>query len=165
METLAMHPWTRRNLLRLAVALPAGGLFPRFKAIAAPNLHRVKITNIRAAMAINNIAGNCLIRIDTDSGLIGYGEAGAAGPMARARIATVKIEGEGAIETFAWETRGGFAVHVLNYTNPAMYRMDSPLSDWTPVGKNATAFGTQSDPCRVTSGEEGHPLQVVGKSH
>jgi galactonate dehydratase len=35
-------------------------------------------------------AGNCLIRIDTDSGLSGFGEAGATGPMARARIETMK---------------------------------------------------------------------------
>jgi galactonate dehydratase len=72
----------------LAVALPAAGLFNRFRALAAPHVNRVKITNIRA-MAINNIAGNCLIRIDTDAGLVGYGEAGATGPMARARIATM----------------------------------------------------------------------------
>src|SRR5450759_2275367 len=57
--------------------------------MAAPNVKRVKITNVRA-MAIRNIAGNCLIRIDTDSGLTGYGEAGATGPMARARIETMK---------------------------------------------------------------------------
>ena len=41
-------------------------------------------------MALNNIAGNSLIRIDTDSGLTGYGEAGATGPIARARIETIK---------------------------------------------------------------------------
>ena len=41
-------------------------------------------------MALNNIAGNCLIRVDTDSGLTGYGEAGATGPIARARIETIK---------------------------------------------------------------------------
>ncbi len=80
---------SRRDLLRVAASLPAAGLFTRFKVMAASNVNRVKITNIRA-MAIRNIAGNCLIRIDTDSGLTGYGEAGATGPMARARIETMK---------------------------------------------------------------------------
>lgn len=75
--------------MRLAVALPAVGLFSRYRALAAQNLNRVKITGIRA-MAIQNIAGNCLIRIDTDSGVTGYGEAGATGPMARARIETMQ---------------------------------------------------------------------------
>ena len=80
---------SRRDLLRMAVALPAAGLFARYKAMAAANVNRVKITNI-CAMAIKNIAGNCLIRIDTDSGVTGYGEAGATGPLARARIETMK---------------------------------------------------------------------------
>src|ERR1700724_4359498 len=80
---------TRRDLIRIALALPSAGLFARFRAMAAPELKRVKITNIRA-MAIQNIAGNCLIRIDTDGGVTGYGEAGATGPMARARIATMR---------------------------------------------------------------------------
>src|SRR5215471_11227149 len=76
---------TRRALLRLAAALP----LTRLRALAAPHVNRVKITNIRA-MAIKNIAGNCLVRIDTDAGITGYGEAGATGPMARARIHTMK---------------------------------------------------------------------------
>src|SRR5580693_4927860 len=83
------HHWTRRDLLRLAIALPAGALFSRYRALAQPHLNRVKITAIKA-MQIRNIAGNCLIRIDTDSGLTGYGEAGATGPMARARIETMQ---------------------------------------------------------------------------
>jgi L-alanine-DL-glutamate epimerase-like enolase superfamily enzyme len=41
-------------------------------------------------MQIKNIAGNCLIRIDTDAGLTGYGEAGSSGPMARSRIEQIK---------------------------------------------------------------------------
>ena len=84
-----MNSLTRRDLLGLAVALPAAGLFSSFRTLAAPSVNRVKITGIRV-MQIKNIAGNCLIRIDTDSGLMGYGEAGATGPMARARIATMK---------------------------------------------------------------------------
>jgi len=81
--------WTRRDLLRLAVALPAGSFLARYKALAAPYQGKVKITAVKA-MAIRNIAGNCLIRIDTDAGLTGYGEAGATGPMARARIDTMR---------------------------------------------------------------------------
>src|SRR6266478_1666029 len=81
--------WTRRSLLRLAIALPAGSYLNHYKALAAPHQGKVKITAIKA-MALKNIAGNCLIRIDTDAGLTGYGEAGATGPMARARIETMK---------------------------------------------------------------------------
>src|SRR5579872_2891640 len=80
---------TRRDLLRLAVTLPAGSFLHRYNALAAPHQGKVKITAIKA-MALKNIAGNCLIRIDTDAGLTGYGEAGATGLMARARIETMK---------------------------------------------------------------------------
>ena len=44
----------------------------------------------------------------------------------------VTIEGEGVIECFAWETQAGFAVHVLNYTNPAMHR--GWIRNFYPVG-------------------------------
>src|SRR5579859_6820060 len=80
---------TRRDLLRLAVALPAGSFLQRYNALAAPHQGKVKITAVKA-MALKNIAGNCLIRIDTDAGLTGYGEAGATGPMARARLETMR---------------------------------------------------------------------------
>jgi galactonate dehydratase len=60
-----------------------------FRLLAQTQAKKVKITGI-SAMALNNIAGNSLIRVDTDSGLTGYGEAGATGPMARARIETIK---------------------------------------------------------------------------
>jgi len=36
--------------------------------------------------------------------------------------APVSIEGPGVVEAFAWETEPGFAVHILNYTNPNMHR-------------------------------------------
>src|SRR5687767_11882108 len=76
---------TRRQWLRVLLAAPAAGSFERFHAFAQGNRKKVKITAIRA-MQIQNIAGNCLIRVDTDAGLSGYGEAGVSGPMARSRI-------------------------------------------------------------------------------
>ena len=75
--------------MRLAVTLPAGAFLSHLKLFAEPHVGKVKITGIQA-MGLNHIAGNCLIRIDTDSGLTGYGEAGATGPIARARIETMK---------------------------------------------------------------------------
>jgi L-alanine-DL-glutamate epimerase-like enolase superfamily enzyme len=80
---------TRRTLMRLAAALPAGASFAPLRTFAAPLAQKVKITAIKA-LQIRGIAGNCLIKIDTDSGLTGYGEAGVTGPMARARIETMK---------------------------------------------------------------------------
>ena len=50
--------------------------------------------------------------------------AGAAQPVA--------LSGEGVVETFAWETQAGFAVHVLNYTNPAMHR--GWIRQFYPIG-------------------------------
>jgi hypothetical protein len=42
------------------------------------------------------------------------------------------VEGEGVIEAYAWETEAGFAVHLLNYTNPAMHR--GWLRGFFPIG-------------------------------
>lgn len=78
--------------MRLAVGLPAGAWLGRYRALAAPLAGKVKITGIKA-MQIQNIAGNCLVRVDTDAGLSGYGEAGATGPMARAWIANMTARG------------------------------------------------------------------------
>lgn len=80
---------TRREWFRRALALPAGAWLARYQAFAEPHRGKVKITAIKA-MQINAIAGNCLIKIETDAGITGYGEAGSTGPMARARVETMK---------------------------------------------------------------------------
>ena len=82
-------PLTRRTLLSRLLALGAGAWLRRYRAMAAPYAGMVKITAVKA-MQVRNIAGNCLIRIETDSGLVGYGEAGSSGPMARARLAVME---------------------------------------------------------------------------
>ena len=67
------------------LALPAGAWMAQYHAFAQAHRGKVKITAVKA-MQVKNIAGNCLIKIETDAGLIGYGEAGSSGPMARSRI-------------------------------------------------------------------------------
>src|SRR4030088_2487798 len=90
MEVIVSHgDWDRRRFIKLAVMLPVSASLAHFRLLAETQAKKTKIIDIRA-MALNNIAGNSLIRVDTDSGLTGYGEAGATGPMARARIATIK---------------------------------------------------------------------------
>ncbi|MBL8229271.1 MAG: hypothetical protein JNL98_12365 [Bryobacterales bacterium] len=80
---------TRRNWLRLALGAPGAAWMTRLEAMAQPHKGRVKITAIKA-MQLKDIAGNCLIRVETDAGVVGYGEAGASGPMARAYIERFK---------------------------------------------------------------------------
>ncbi|MBZ5584448.1 MAG: beta-galactosidase trimerization domain-containing protein [Acidobacteriia bacterium] len=44
----------------------------------------------------------------------------------------VTVAGDGVAEVFAWETEPGFAVHVLNYTNPAMHK--GWIREFYPIG-------------------------------
>lgn len=75
---------TRRDFFRLALTLPAGAWYSRYEALAAPARKQVKIVDIKA-MNLGG-RGTSLLKVVTDSGLIGYGEASASGPMLRARI-------------------------------------------------------------------------------
>ncbi|HKW98703.1 MAG TPA: alpha-amylase family protein [Bryobacteraceae bacterium] len=47
--------------------------------------------------------------------------------------APVTVEGDGMLEMFAWETEPGFALHLLNYTNPNMLR--GWFTETYPVGE------------------------------
>ncbi len=79
--------WTRRHFLRAAATLPAATWLSGFKAMAAPYTGQIKIKAIKA-LQLDNVGDGCLIRIETDAGLVGYGESGILADEARARIKT-----------------------------------------------------------------------------
>jgi L-alanine-DL-glutamate epimerase-like enolase superfamily enzyme len=70
--------------LKAALAAPIAGSFSRFEALAAPAQGLIKITAVKAMQLKED---RTLIRIDTDSGISGFGECGAPGPVARSVIA------------------------------------------------------------------------------
>lgn len=76
---------SRRSLLKAAVGMPAAAWLLNYRALAAPFTGQVKITNIKT-MGLDNVADGCLIRIETDAGIVGYGEAGLPSAAARARV-------------------------------------------------------------------------------
>ena len=77
--------WTRRNLLKAAMTLPAGLYLASYRALAAPAEKMVKITAIKA-LQLDNVGDGCIVRVETDAGVVGYGEAGCTAKMARARL-------------------------------------------------------------------------------
>ncbi|MGB6198541.1 MAG: hypothetical protein WBF35_03220, partial [Candidatus Acidiferrales bacterium] len=52
--------------------------------------------------------------------------------------APVEVRGDGIVEIFAWETGAGFAVHVLNYTNPNAHK--GWIRDFYPIGEQRVSM-------------------------
>jgi hypothetical protein len=77
--------WTRRDLLTAALSLSAGSYLGNNRAMAAPFAKLVKITAIKT-MQIHSVNDGCPIRVESDAGLAGYGEAGISAKLARDRI-------------------------------------------------------------------------------
>jgi len=65
----------RRNLLQgLAAMVPATAVLGSLTAMAEPLKKKVKITDLKAVV-MGRPGGNTIVRIDTDAGVSGYGEA------------------------------------------------------------------------------------------
>jgi len=65
----------RRSFIHaMAAVVPAASILANYSALAEPLRKKVKITDLKA-MVIGRPGGNTLVRIDTDAGVSGYGEA------------------------------------------------------------------------------------------
>ena len=50
----------------------------------------------------------------------------------------LRIEGKGFVEAFGWATEPGFAIHILNYTNPNVHR--GWVREFYPIGEQKVSF-------------------------
>ena len=75
------------------------------------------------------------------------------------------VEGDGLIEAIAWETEAGFALHLLNYTNPNTHR------GWTrrsyPLGEQKISMkipaGSRVDRVELLRVEHDVPFKTTGR--
>ena len=56
--------------------------------------------------------------------------------------AVVHVDGDGFVELFAWETTPGYAIHLLNYTNPNAHH--GWLSTVNPLGPQTVSMALPS---------------------
>ena len=70
-----MQQTARRNFLKgVAAMVPATAVLSGYRAMAAPLQKKVKITDVKAMFVQANTQTN-LVKIETDSGISGIGEA------------------------------------------------------------------------------------------
>jgi galactonate dehydratase len=84
--------WTRRDFFKAALLLPAGAYMARFEALATPLRGAVKIIAIKA-LPLDFLGDGCLVRIETDAGITGYGETGTDINTTRALIVRTQLIG------------------------------------------------------------------------
>jgi hypothetical protein len=76
----------------------------------------------------------------------------------------VTVTGNGLVELFAWETGPGFAVHVLNYTNPNLHR--GWLREFYPIGAQKVRMtlpaGRRVTRVELLRAEADVPFRVTG---
>jgi galactonate dehydratase len=123
---------TRRDFIKAALLLPAGAYLARFQALAAPLRGAVKITAIKALQLDFQFDG-CLVRIETDAGVTGYGETGIDARTARALIPRLHLIGADplAIERHFQAMTG--VIHPFRPSIPFISGIDIAL--WDVAGK------------------------------
>jgi galactonate dehydratase len=123
---------TRRDFFKAALLLPAGLYLERFQALAAPLRGAVKITAIKALQLDFQFDG-CLVRIETDAGITGYGETGVDIKKARALIPQLHLIGADplAIERHFQAMTG--VIHPYRPSIPFISGIDIAL--WDVAGK------------------------------
>ena len=124
--------WTRRDVLRLAMALPAGAWLKHYQALAAPLVGAVKITAVKA-LQLDILTDACLVKIETDVGVTGYGEAGVDSKMARARIPRLRLVGGDALAIERHFASMTGAIHPFGPSIPLISGIDIAL--WDIAGK------------------------------
>ncbi|MCC7236326.1 MAG: mandelate racemase/muconate lactonizing enzyme family protein [Bryobacterales bacterium] len=121
----------RRDLLKAAIALPAG-LAP-FHRAAAQHTGKVKITgfHIRPVSRLSHT----YIRIETDAGLTGFGESGVSGPMMHAWRERYRgvLMGQDPLAIEALHMRMATQIHPYMASVPALSGVDMAL--WDLAGK------------------------------
>jgi galactonate dehydratase len=123
---------TRRDFFKAALLLPAGAYLAKFQALAAPLHGAVKITTIKAVQ-LDFEGDGCLVRIETDAGITGYGETGVDAKTARALIPRLRLVGADplAIERHFQAMTG--VIHPFRPSIPFISGIDIAL--WDVAGK------------------------------
>jgi len=95
---------------------------------------RVRITGVKA-MQLKNQAGQSLVKVETDAGIYGIGEAGASGPMVRAHLRNLEpiLIGFDPLEIDKLYTRMVNRMHTYRANIPVVSGIDIAL--WDVAGK------------------------------
>jgi galactonate dehydratase len=123
---------TRRDFFKAALLLPASAYLAKFQALAAPLRGAVKITAIKALQLDFQFDG-CLVRIETDAGITGYGETGLDAKTARALIARFGMIGADPLPIERHFLAMTGAIHPFRPSIPFLSGIDIAL--WDVAGK------------------------------
>jgi galactonate dehydratase len=124
--------WTRRDFFKAALLLPAGAYVARFEALAAPLRGAVKITAVKA-LPLDFLGDGCLVRIETDAGITGYGETGTDINTTRALIPRMHLIGADPLAIERHFQALTSVIHPFRPTYPFVSGIDIAL--WDVAGK------------------------------